>query len=175
MNITVYLGSSMGRSDEYKEKAIELGNWIGSNGHTLIYGGSKTGLMGILADSVINAGGKVVGVEPRFFVEGELQHETISDLIVTETLADRRLKLMEMGDYFIAFPGGAGTLDELTEVICMMTVDDFDKSVIVYNYKGYYDYLEKQLDLMVREEFLMEKVRNRVVFISDIAELEDII
>ena len=175
MNVTVYLGSSMGRSDDYKKITKELGNWIGSNGHTLIYGGSKIGLMGILADGVLEAGGKVIGVEPRFFVEGLRQHETITDLIVTETLAERRLKLIEMGDVYIAVPGGAGTLDEVTEVICMMTVEDFDKKVIIYNYKGYYDYLEKQLDVMVREGFLMEKVRNNVIFITELAEIGQVL
>ena len=85
MNITVYLGASVGNDPAFLPAVQELGNWIGSNGHALVYGGSKSGLMGALADSVLEAGGHVTGVEPSFFIEAEFQHDGIDDIIVTSS------------------------------------------------------------------------------------------
>ena len=116
MNITVYLGASAGNDPAFLPAVQELGNWIGANGHALVYGGSKSGLMGALADSVLEAGGHVTGVEPSFFIEAEFQHDGIDDLIVTSDMAERKAKMIELGDAFIAFPGGTGTLEEIDEV-----------------------------------------------------------
>ena len=117
MNITVYLGANDGTEIIHKTAAAELGRWIGKNGHTLIYGGSKCGLMGALAENVLLAGGKVIGVEPGFFVDAGYVYDDISQLIVTKTMAERKSKMIELGDAFIAFPGGTGTLEEITEVM----------------------------------------------------------
>ena len=114
MNITVYLGSNEGRDPALKQAAKELGAWIGSHGHTLIYGGSKCGLMGILAESVLLSGGKVIGVEPEFFVSAGLIYEAIDQLIVTPDMTERKAKMIDLGDAFIAFPGGTGTLEEIS-------------------------------------------------------------
>ena len=113
MNIAVYIGSDEGKKDIYRQAAQELGLWIGRNGHTLIYGGSAMGLMGVLANAVLAEQGKVIGVEPQFFVEEEVQHSGITALIVTETMSERKQKMMELADSFIAFPGGIGTLEEI--------------------------------------------------------------
>lgn len=110
MNITVYLASSTGNDPKFESAVKELGNWIGTSGNTLIYGGSKTGLMGELAQSVLQAGGKVIGVEPQFFVDEDYQYEGLTQLIVTQDMAERKTKMIELGDAFIAFPGGMGTL-----------------------------------------------------------------
>ena len=117
MNITVYLGASEGSDPRLREAVEELGAWIGASGNALVYGGSKSGLMGAIADSVLKAGGEVTGVEPRFFVEHELQHNGLTRLIVTEDMTQRKSKMIELGDAFIAFPGGTGTLEEIAEVI----------------------------------------------------------
>ena len=98
MNITVYLGANDGTETIYKTAAAELGRWIGKNGHTLIYGGSKCGLMGVLAENVLLAGGKVIGVEPDFFVDAGYVYDDISQLIVTKTMAERKSKMIELGD-----------------------------------------------------------------------------
>lgn len=116
MNITVYLASSTGNDPKFEAAVKELGTWIGASGNTLIYGGSKTGLMGELAQSVLQAGGKVIGVEPQFFVEEEYQYEGLTQLIVTKDMAERKTKMIELGDAFIAFPGGVGTLEEVSEI-----------------------------------------------------------
>ena len=113
MKITVYLGASEGNDPALKTAVQELGRWIGQSGNALVYGGSRSGLMGLLADSVLAAGGQVTGVEPRFFVEQELQHNGLTELIVTENMAQRKAKMIELGDAFVAFPGGTGTLEEI--------------------------------------------------------------
>ena len=117
MNITVYLGANEGTDPALKTAVQELGKWIGESGNALIYGGSRCGLMGVLADSVLAAGGEVIGVEPEFFVKGELQHDGLTDLIVTKDMTERKTKMIELGDAFIAFPGGTGTLEEIAEVM----------------------------------------------------------
>ena len=110
MNITVYLGANEG-NDKYLRKSVgELGTWIGNSGNALIYGGSKSGLMGALADSVLKAGGEVTGVEPQFFIESELQHDGLTRLIVAKDMTERKNKMIELGDAFIAFPGGDGNI-----------------------------------------------------------------
>ena len=111
MNITVYLGANLGTDPALPQAVQQLGRWIGESGNALVYGGSKSGLMGLLADSVLAAGGRVTGVEPRFFLDAELQHEGLTELIVTEDMPARKTKMIELGDAFIAFPGGTGTLE----------------------------------------------------------------
>ena len=113
MNITVYLGANEGNDPALKTAVEELGSWIGRSGNALVYGGSKSGLMGVLAGSVLSAGGKVTGVEPRFFVEAGYVYDDITRLIVTETMTERKTRMIELGDAFIAFPGGTGTLEEI--------------------------------------------------------------
>lgn len=111
MNITVYLASSTGNDSKFEEAVKELGSWIGASGNTLVYGGSKTGLMGELAQSVLQAGGKVIGVEPQFFIDEDYQYEGLTQLIITKDMAERKTKMIELGNAFIAFPGGVGTLE----------------------------------------------------------------
>ena len=154
MNITVYLGASNGVDKMYSMEAKALGEWIGKSGHRLIYGGSRTGLMGVLADAVLSTGGEVIGVEPAFFIESELQHDSITQLIVTESMAERREKMIELGDAFIAFPGGTGTLEEISEVISLVKLGHIDHPVVFLNLEHYYDPMEVMYRKMVEEGFL---------------------
>ena len=149
MNITVYLGASVGNDPAFLPAVQELGNWIGSNGHALVYGGSKSGLMGALADSVLEAGGHVTGVEPSFFIEAEFQHDGIDDLIVTSDMAERKAKMIELGDAFIAFPGGTGTLEEISEIMSKVSLKQLAAPCILYNLNGYYDHLKALLAHMI--------------------------
>lgn len=110
MNITVYLGANEGNDPCLRKAVEELGAWIGNSGNALVYGGSKGGLMGALADSVLKAGGDVTGVEPNFFIENEFQHDGLTKLIVTKDMSERKNKMIELGEAFIAFPGGTGTI-----------------------------------------------------------------
>ena len=149
MNITVYLGASFGNDPAFLPAVQELGNWIGANGHALVYGGSKSGLMGALADSVLEAGGHVTGVEPSFFIEAEFQHDGIDDLIVTSDMAERKAKMIELGDAFIAFPGGTGTLEEISEIMSKVSLKQLAAPCILYNLNGYYDHLKALLAHMI--------------------------
>ena len=149
MNITVYLGANPGSDPALRDAVRRLGTWIGDSGHALVYGGSKSGLMGELAESVLQAGGEVTGVEPRFFVDAGYVYNAITRLIVTEDMARRKAKMIELGDAFIAFPGGTGTLEEIAEVMSKVSLGHLDAPCILYNLNGYYDALKAQLARMI--------------------------
>lgn len=169
MNITVYLGANEGREPVLKTAVRELGAWIGEHGHTLVYGGSRVGLMGAAAESALAAGGKVIGVEPRFFIEQELQLDGLTELIVTEDMTDRKTKMIELGDAFIAFPGGTGTLEEIAEVMSKLALNQLDAPCIFYNLNGYYDYMKALLDHMIEME-LSTKERQKKIYFADTLE-----
>ena len=175
MNITVYLGANQASSDRLISATKELGAFIGKRGDTLVYGGSKMGMMGILADSVLASGGKVIGVEPRMFVENEFQHSGITELIVTEDMPERKAKMIELGDAFIALPGGTGTLDEISEIMSLVSLDIIDSPCIVYNVDGYYNGLKDLLDKMISYDLSSESRQNRIHFVSSISEIGELI
>ena len=171
MTIAVYLGSFEGKLPVYKEKVEELGRWIGSNGHTLVYGGSSIGLMGAVASAALSAGGHVTGVEPDFFIE-EYDQLADVDLIPTKDIAERRTKMIEISDAFIAFPGGVGTLDEISEIIALINLNIIDNPCIIYNLNGYYDSLKALLEHMVEEGFLPKKCMEHVYFAENVEAIE---
>ena len=110
MNIVVYCGSGSGDDPRFTEAACELGTWIAEAGHSLVYGGSSIGLMGEVSRAALDAGGAVIGVEPRFFIEMGVEQHNLTELIVVETMSERKAKMIELGDAFVALPGGMGTL-----------------------------------------------------------------
>ena len=148
MNITVYLGANEGNDPSLRKTVRELGTWIGESGNRLVYGGSKSGLMGEIAESVLQAGGEVTGVEPQFFIDMEYQYDAITELIVTKDMTERKTKMIELGDAFIAFPGGTGTLEEIAEVMSKVSLKHLDAPCILYNLNGYYDSLKALLSHM---------------------------
>ena len=166
MKITVYLGASEGNDPALKTAVQELGRWIGQSGNALVYGGSRSGLMGLLADSVLAAGGQVTGVEPRFFVEQELQHNGLTELIVTENMAQRKAKMIELGDAFIAFPGGTGTLEEIAEVMSAVSLGHLNAPCILYNLDGYYNDLKALLEHMI-DKGLSSLQRQQGIYFAD--------
>lgn len=166
MNITVYLGASSGNDPTLETSVRALGRLIGKSGNALVYGGSKSGLMGALAESVLRAGGKVTGVEPQFFVNSELQHDGLTELIVTKDMTDRKTKMIELGDAFIAFPGGTGTLEEIAEVMSKVSLKHLDAPCILYNLNGYYDGLKALLGHMI-EMGLSSKERQEGIYFAD--------
>ena len=113
--------------------AAELGSWIAEGGDTLIYGGSKSGLMGVLAESALKKGGRVIGIEPQIFVDAGYVYDEISELIVTKNMTERKTGMIELGDAFIAFPGGTGTLEEISEVMSLVSLRWLDAPCILYN------------------------------------------
>lgn len=168
MNVTVFIGASLGGDQMYEFEAKALGKWIGENGHKLVYGGSKIGLMGVLADSVLEHGGEVIGVETAFFLEQKMQHDNLTELIVTESMAERREKMIELGDAFIAFPGGTGTLEEISDVISQKKQGRTEKPAAILNIEGFYDPLKAMLKKMVEEGFLNERDLRKVVFSKNV-------
>ena len=175
MNITVYLGSNEGKDPALKAAVRELGTWIGANGHRLVYGGSRRGLMGELAESVLMAGGEVTGVEPQFFIDAGFKYDAISELIVTRDMSERKAKMIELGDAFIAFPGGTGTLEELAEVMSKVVLGHLNAPCIVYNLNGYYDSLKALLAHMVEMELAFEDSLERISFAEDLEDVKQII
>lgn len=171
MKITVYLGASEGNDPALKQAVQELGRWIGASGNALVYGGSRSGLMGVLAESTLAAGGEVTGVEPQFFVEEELQYDGLTELIVTKDMTERKTKMIELGDAFIAFPGGTGTLEEITEVMSKVSLKQLAAPCILYNLNGYYDSLKALLDEMIRKGLSSPERQKGICFAKNLAEV----
>lgn len=175
MNITVYLSANEGNDSALKQAVWELGTWIGESGNDLIYGGSKVGLMGVIAESVLRAGGKVTGVEPQFFMEKELQYDAVTHLIVTETMAERKTKMIELGDVFVAMPGGTGTLEEISEVMSLLALDRLEAPCILYNLHGYYDSLQQLLERMIAADLSSEYRQRKIYFVKNLEELQKVL
>ncbi len=175
MNITVYLGATPG-SDPALEPAVrELGTWIGANGHNLVYGGSKCGLMGMLAESVLASGGKVFGVEPQFFVDAGFVYDAITKLYVTQDMSERKAKMIELGDAFIAFPGGTGTLEEIAEIMSKVALRHLDAPCVLYNLNGYYDGLRLLLDRMLEKELSTPEKLKGIAFAASLDDIRAIL
>ena len=149
MNITVYLGANAGNDPALRDAVRALGRWIGESGNALVYGGSKNGLMGALAESVLAAGGRATGVEPQVFVDQGFLYDELTELIVTRDFPERKAKMLELGDAFIAFPGGTGTLEEISEIMSKVSLKQLAAPCILYNLNGYYDHLKALLAHMI--------------------------
>ena len=173
MNITVYLGANEGNDPFLKETVRELGAWIGTNGNTLVYGGSKSGLMGELAESVLQAGGKVIGVEPQFFIDAGFVYDEITELITTKDMSERKAKMIELGEAFIAFPGGTGTLEEITEVMSKVSLKHLDAPCILYNLNGYYDSLKQLLEHMIERDLSSREKQEGIYFAENLEKIHE--
>ncbi len=171
MNITVYLGANGGNDPALKKAVRELGTWIGTSGNHLVYGGSKSGLMGELAESVLQAGGTVTGVEPRFFIDAGFVYDEITELITTKNMSERKAKMIELGDAFIAFPGGTGTLEEIAEVMSQVSLKHLDAPGIIYNLNGYYDNLKQLLDHMIEMDLSSAEKQEGIYFAENLEEI----
>ena len=175
MNITVYLGANEGNDPAFRRAVQELGRWIGASGNALVYGGSKAGLMGLLAESVLAEGGDVTGVEPQFFVDEELQLDGLTELIVTRDMTERKNKMIELGDAFIAFPGGTGTLEEIAEVMSKVSLNQLNAPCILYNLNGYYDSLQQLLLQMIEKGLCTRERQDGISFAADLAQSQQIL
>ena len=175
MNITVYLGANEGNDPRLRKAVEELGAWIGNSGNALVYGGSRFGLMGAIADSVLKAGGEVTGVEPEFFVEKEFQHDGLTKLIITKDMAERKNKMIELGEAFVAFPGGTGTLEEIAEVMSKVSLRQLDAPCILYNLNGYYDDLKALLDHMIEKGLSSHERQEGIYFAENLEEIKRIL
>ena len=175
MRITVFCGANNGKSELYKENAIELGKWIANKNHTLVYGGGKIGLMGVIADTVLENNGEVIGIMPQCWVDREISHTGITEFVIVDDMSERKTQLVDLGDAFIALPGGPGTLEEISQVISWVRVGKKDAPCILMNVNGYYDFLEQYFDKMVEDGFLTKEDRKRTLFTDSIDEMEEFI
>ena len=175
MNITVYLGANEGNDYRLGEAVRELGDWIGTSGHVLVYGGSKSGLMGELAESVIETGGEAIGVEPQFFIDAAVQYEKLTELIVTKNMEERKAKMIELGDAFIAFPGGTGTLEEIAEVMSKVSLKHLEAPCILYNLNGYYNSLKELLEHMIEKGLSTKERQEGIYFAENLEEIKQIL
>ena len=153
-SICVYCGSRPGRSPAYAETARAVGQWIGTQGGQLVYGGGRAGLMGEIANATLAAGGRVVGVIPRALVEREHAHRGCTELHVVENMHERKRLMAERADAFLALPGGIGTFEELFETWTWRQLGYHNKPIGVLNQDGYYDHLLTFMHRSVDEGFM---------------------
>ncbi|MFF3102176.1 LOG family protein [Viridibacillus arvi] len=155
----VFCGSSNGASDIYVEVAKKLGKELAKRDITLVYGGASVGVMGAVADAVLEAGGKVIGVMPSFLEKREISHKNLTELIVVDSMHDRKEKMAELADGFMALPGGPGTLEEFFEIFTWAQLGLHQKPCGLLNINHYYDPLIALFNHMSDEQFLHEKYR----------------
>ena len=176
MNITVYLGASEGADPTLREAVAKFGTWIARSGNSLVYGGSRSGLMGVLAESVVTAGGEATGVEPAFFLDIAVQYENLTRLIVTKDMTERKAKMIELGDAFVALPGGTGTLEEIAESLSNCNLGLQPGKCVFLNIDGYYEPMRVMLDAMTAAGYLHEsELRGNAVFADSVEQLAAII
>jgi len=151
--IAVYCGSSSGNNEIYREQAAVTGRFLAQKGIDLVFGGGKVGLMGVLADAALEAGGKVTGVIPGFLQTKEVAHEKLTELIVVENMHARKALIHDMSDGFIALPGGYGTLEELFEMLTWGQLGLHPKPVGLLNIAGFFDHILASLDHLILQDF----------------------
>lgn len=167
--LLVYCGANEGTSPVYREAAEQLGTLLAKENIRLIYGGGSVGLMGVLADAVLNNNGEVTGVIPDFLDTKEIGHKGVPDMRVVSTMHDRKALMERLCDAAIALPGGFGTMDELFEMLTWAQLGLHKKPLGLLNINGYYDSFVQLLDKMVTEGFL-KPVNRELLIVSDNAE-----
>jgi uncharacterized protein (TIGR00730 family) len=162
-SICVFAGSSLGAAPEFAGAARELGREIASRGFRLVYGGARTGLMGVVAEAALAASGQVTGVIPSFLEDREVAHRGLSELVVVSSMHERKETMARMSDGFVALPGGFGTLDEFFEVLTWAQLGLHDKPCGLLDVGGYYQSLLAFMDRAVAEGFVKEAYRSKVL------------
>ena len=165
--LAVFCGSKKGNNPIYTEHASELGKLLAKNNITLIYGGGSTGMMGTVADAVMEHGGKVIGIITKKLVDWEHQHQGITDLSIVDDMHIRKQKMYELCDAAIILPGGVGTLDELFEMVTWNQLSIHDKKIYILNSANFFDLLLKHIEVMETQGFLYESVRKRITVLDD--------
>ena len=155
-SITVFCGSSIGNDPVYRQAALELGEYLARANLRLVYGGASVGLMGLLADSALEAGGEVYGVIPKSMIDIEIAHSGLTKLYTVSTMHERKAQMVELADGFILMPGGSGSLDEFFEVFTWQQLNYHQKPCAILNINGYYDLLIDFLENTVNNGFMRE-------------------
>lgn len=169
--IVVFCGSSLGFNPIYKHAAIELGDYFVNNDITLVYGGGKIGMMGVLSESILKKGGKVIGVIPNLLKKEEVINKNVTELIITKTMSERKVMMSKLTDGYISLPGGFGTLDELFEGLTLGQLHIEKKPNGILNINGFFNHTLKQLDHMVSEGYLKKENKEMLLVGNNVSEL----
>ena len=172
--ICVYCGSSSGERLEYRQAAKALGRAMLEKGIDLVYGGAAIGIMGEIADTVLEGGGKVTGVIPEALVNREISHQGLTELIVVESMHERKSMMADLADGFIALPGGIGTLEEIFEVLTWAQLGFHEKPCALLNVAGYYDHLTLFLTHALDQGFIKKETGKKLMIQKDPAVLLDL-
>jgi len=171
--VCVFCGSSFGARDSYRQAAVALGRALLDADLTLVYGGASVGLMGAVADAVLDGGGEVIGVIPTFLLEHEIHHESLTELVVVESMAERKDRMAELSDGFVALPGGLGTLEELFEMVVWSQLHLHHKPVGILDIDGFYTHLRSFLRHATEERLIREENLELLLFDDDVGSLLD--
>ena len=169
--IVVFCGSSIGFNPVYRQAAVELGNYFVNNNICLVYGGGKLGMMGILADTILDQNGEVIGVIPKLLEKEEVVHAGVEEMIVCKKMSERKVIMSKLIDGYITLPGGFGTLDELFEALTLGQLQIEQKPIGLLNVNGFFDAILLQLDKMVEEGYLKQTNRNMLLVANSVDEL----
>ncbi|HHR5885831.1 TPA: TIGR00730 family Rossman fold protein [Providencia alcalifaciens] len=172
-SVAVYCGSSMGNNDIYQKQVIEFAKELVKRDIALVYGGASVGLMGTIADTVLSLGGKAIGVIPSLLEEREISHKNLTELYKVDTMHQRKSKMIELADGFVAMPGGYGTLEEYSEVFTWSQIGLHTKPCGLFNINHYWQPLIDMTNKMADEGFLHEKYRHMAIVESSPADLLD--
>jgi uncharacterized protein (TIGR00730 family) len=170
-SICVYCGSSADVAQPYKDAAVQLGREAGEKGVEVIYGGGRVGLMGLVADAALAAGGRVTGIIPRHILEWEVAHQTLTELIVVEDMHQRKMMMFDRSQAFAILPGGLGTLDEAFEMLTWKQLGLHSKPIVVANIGGYWDGLLALVDKGVDEGFIRPRHARLFTEVRDITQV----
>jgi uncharacterized protein (TIGR00730 family) len=166
--VCVYCGSGSGTNPAFAQAAADFGRTLAENGIGLVFGGGGRGLMGEVARAALGHGGHVVGIIPRFLMEAEKALAEVDELVVTESMHERKLRMFERSDAFVALPGGVGTLEEFVEQMTWTQIGQHDKPLVLANIEGYWDPLIQLFDHMVRHAFIRPGLDVRYHVMDDI-------
>ena len=169
--IALYCGSRVGNKEIYLESAIQLAQGLAEHGFGIVYGGASIGLMGQVADTVLEHGGEVVGVIPEFMLDYEVANQRLTELHIVKSMHERKAMMAERASAFIALPGGLGTFEEILEIATWGQLDQHQKPMMLYNVNGFYDALIAQLDHAVAEGFLPPQHRAKLIVCQSISEI----
>ncbi|MBR4135718.1 MAG: TIGR00730 family Rossman fold protein [Bacteroidales bacterium] len=170
-SIALFCGSSRGENPDFAADAVTFGRTMVQKGLTLYYGGGCIGLMGVVADAMMEQDGTVIGVAPDFFKMGPVLADNITEMIYVKTMSERKQLLEKRADAFVIFPGGFGTMDELFEIITDAQLGLHKKPIVVYNAEGYYDHLKALLEHFTEEGFLREFHKDLVSFADTVEDI----
>ena len=173
--IALYCGSRTGNKPIYRDTAIELAQHIATQGFGIVYGGASTGLMGQVADTVLEHGGEVVGVIPEFMLDYEIAHSQLTELHIVKSMHERKALMAERASAFIALPGGLGTFEEILEIATWGQLNQHQKPMIIYNVNRFYDALIAQLDHAVDEGFLPPQHRAKLIICENPEQISNVI